>query len=187
MTTTTVVTGLLAVERARSHERSLGSVTGCRRQTDGPRARSATAAQDEHARPNGPWMHLEIRGRFRPAEVPPAVHSTSLKRGRSSVRDHATRPAEASPRSTEQTVDRAREHALSRPPNEAKIEMECKSFIGALLSGSGLKEDSEKQAYTACFRPPLTNSYYNVSHLFYKVFRSFLHLKQARFSTCFDG
>ena len=103
------------------------------------------------------------------------------------MRDHATRPAEYSPRSTEQTVDRAREHALSRPPNEAKIEMECKSFIGALLSGSGLKEDSEKQAYTACFRPPLTNSYYNVSHLFYKVFRSFLHLKRARFSTCFDG
>ena len=132
-------------------------------------------------------MHLEIRGRFRPAEVPPAVHSTSLKRGRSSVRDHATRPAEYSPRSTEQTVDRAREHALSRPPNEAKIEMECKSFIGALLSGSGLKEDSEKQAYTACFRPPLTNSYYSVSHLLYKIFRSFCTQNRLDFRPVLTG
>lgn len=67
------------------------------------------------------------------------------------MRDHATRPAEYSPRSTEQTVDRAREHALSRPPNEAKIEMECKSFIGALLSGSGLKEDSQKTGLHGVF------------------------------------
>ena len=64
--------------------------------------------------------------------------------------------------------------------------MECSSFIGALLSRSGLGEDAgdrlTRRVSEALFRDP----YYTITPLFHKGFRTFSHSKHGRFSTCSD-